>query len=100
MQNSSHVMDYLPNRLNGQTGLLPVLPSPKLPMPTLNEVRELQRKIAKVDAFLTPLAADGAGFDAHGGSIPHVDAKLAKCIKELQEAADMAKRMGICVVTA
>ena len=92
-------MDYLPNRLNGQTGHMPVLPSPKLPMPTINEVRELQRRISKVDAFLTPLAADGAGFDAHGGSIPHVDVKLAKCIKELQEAAEMAKQMGICVTT-
>lgn len=100
MHNSSHVMDYPQNRLNGQTGLTPVLPSPKLSMPTMNEVRELQRRVAKVNSLLTPLASDGAGFDSHGGSIPEIDVKLAKCIRELNEAAHLAKQMGVTVVTA
>lgn len=100
MHNSSHVMDYPQNRLNGQTGLMPVLPSPKLPMPKLKEVRELQQRIAKLNALLTPIASDGAGFDSHGGSIPEIDVKLAKCIRELNEAAHLAKQLGVTVVTA
>lgn len=100
MHNSLPVMDCNLKHVNGRCGLTPDLPKQKLSMPTINEVRELQRRVAKVNSLLTPLASDGAGFDSHGGSIPEIDVKLAKCIRELNDAAHLAKQIGVTVVTA
>ncbi|MBN9691334.1 MAG: hypothetical protein J0M24_13945 [Verrucomicrobia bacterium] len=66
---------------------------------TLAQIRELQGLVAKANAALTPLAADGEGRDCHGGTIrnpdvnadspttPAVQAALI-CVNALKGAAE------------
>lgn len=61
---------------------------------TLTQIRELQGLVAKANAALTPLAADGEGRDCHGGTIRNPDA-LKEALLAIHAAALLAHRLQL-----
>ena len=59
---------------------------------TLAQIRELQGLVAKANAALTPLAADGEGRDCHGGTIRNPDA-LKEAFASIHAASRLAHQV-------
>ena len=60
---------------------------------SLAQIRQLQALVAKANAALTPLAADGEGRDGHGGTIRNPDA-LKEAVEAIHQASKLASYLN------